>query len=307
MCCSRQSWLSLILATLLFALTGIDAAVSYIRGYMLPHQNLCKQMGQDLRLLILVASPLKNAAQRDSIRFSWGHFARSSHVVVGFVLGAPDLYMLKVLAAEDALYGDLIIGKSDDTYPVFKMASMFDWMQAYCSNAPRLFTTNDRVFTHLLSLLKLVEASEHENVKLTVWGDFINSNSDIRAADVYLFTNDTIARLLPAAVKINSNHNVLVSASKHRDIMRHHVPNFINNLQQPCNIKLHIACRIFFHYQHYELWHSILESYNVTRHVYFRKDISVVVGSSRSLRPMKPVINTGILILALLFLLICTF
>lgn len=306
MCCNRWPWLTLLIVTLHFAFLGVNATVPYIHGYTLPHNNLCKQMGLDLRLLILVASPLNNAAQRDAIRFSWGHYARSSHVAVAFVLGAPEPYKLNVLAAEDAIYGDLIIAKSDDSYPIFKMVSMLDWTYEHCLNAPRLFTTNDRVFTNVISLLKLAEAPENANATLTVWGDFIISSHDIRSADVYLFTNDTITKLLQAASKMTSRHEVLLSAHKHRDITRRHVPNFINNLQQSCNIKLHVACRIFFHYQHYELWQRILESRNITRSFYFRKDVSVVVGSSKS-RTMKLVTNTGISILSLLFSLICIF
>lgn len=305
MCCNRPSWP--ILATLLFALAGANATVSYKHGHTLPHNHLCKQMGIDLRLLIMVASPLNNAAQRDAIRFSWGHYARSSHVAVAFVLGTPEPYKLDVLAAEDALYGDLIIGNSDDSYPIFKMVSMFDWMDAYCSNAPRLFATNDSVFTNVMGLLKLAEAPENVNAKLTVWGDFVSSSHDVRGGDVYLFTNDTIGKLLPAASEMTSQHDVLLSVDKYRDITRQHVPDFINNLQQSCNIKLHVACRIFFHYQHYELWQTVLESHNGTRSFYFTKGANVVVGSSKSFCPMKPVINTGISILSLLFLLFMYF
>lgn len=288
-----------------FTLIGANTTVSYISGFSLPHKTLCTQMGLEPRLLILVASSLNNAPQRDAIRFSWGHYARSCHAVVAFVLGAPESHMLNVLAAEDALYGDLIIGNSDDSYAVFKMASMLYWTNAYCLNAPRLFTINDRVFTNVMNLLNLTEAPEHAKAKLTVWGDFVISNNEIRSSDVYLFTNDTIATLLPKLGNITSDDKVLLSANQGYEIHRYNVPNFINNLQQPCNIKLHVACHIFLHYQHYELWLSIIEGQNSTRNFYNRANVSI--GLSKSLRPIKPDRNTGIIILLLLFLLLCIF
>lgn len=302
-----RSWLALAMAMQLFSVASVNAVVSYKRGYALPHIDVCKQMGLDLRLLILVASPLHNAAQRDAIRFSWGHYARSSHVAVAFVLGAPEPVMLKELAVEDAFYGDLIILNSDDSYPIFKMASMLHWTHTYCTLAPRLFTTNDRVFINLLGLLELAEAPENLHTKLTVWGDFVISHFDIRSADVYLFSNDTVGVLLPIAKKVTSKNQVLVSAHEAHNIKRQNVPNFINNLQQSCNVKFNVACRIIFSYQHYDLWQSASNSQNITENVNFIKDISIVLRSSKSKRHMKPVINTGIPIFSLLFLLFCIF
>lgn len=295
-----------MLLMVFITLADANTTVSYKRGYSLPHKNLCKQVGLHLRLLILVASLVKNAAQRDAIRYTWGHYARSSHVAVAFVLGAPDSDMLSVLAAEDALYGDLIIGNSDQLSLLFKMASMFDWTHAYCLNSPRLFTMNDRVFVNVKNLLRLVEAPEYANAKLTVWGDFTISN-EIRDSDVYLFSNDTIVRLVSTTANITSNDKVLLSSDTARDVKRYNVPYFINTLQESCNITLHVACRIFFHYQQYELWQSTFEPRNVTRNVInVRKTVSNIVERSGSLRRMKPVINTDF-IMSLFCLLLCIF
>lgn len=261
-------------------------------------------MGLDLRLLILIASPISNAAQRDDIRFSWGHFSRSSHIAVGFVLGMPESDMLKELAAEDAFYGDLIIGNFDDAYPIFKMASMFRWVYTYCTKAPRVLTTNDRIFINIISLMNLLEAPENLQANFTVWGDFVTSGFDIRSSEVYLFSKDTIIELLPIVEKVNSKNEVLVPANEARGTTRRNVPNFIN-LQPSCKVKLHIACRISFMYQHYELWHSALNSQNITDNVNFRKDVSIVLLPSKSTRPIKSVINAGVSIISLLFLSIC--
>lgn len=86
----------------------------YESGYSQLHPELCPQRGIHLRVLILVASAPSHVEQRNAIRQTWGYFTRREDVAMAFMLGSSPAEA--ALEAEEALYGDMIVGKTMDSY-----------------------------------------------------------------------------------------------------------------------------------------------------------------------------------------------
>lgn len=144
----------------------------YAAGHSRPHPELCPALGARLRLLVLVTSAPGHAAARDAVRLTWGHFAARADVAVAFVLGAPPPALAAAIEAEDALYGDVIVGRSVDSYSnlTLKTLSMLEWADTYCPRAPRLLKTDDDMFINIPRLLQFAAAPARANATRTIWG-----------------------------------------------------------------------------------------------------------------------------------------
>lgn len=144
----------------------------YAAGHARPHPELCPALGARLRLLVLVSSAPEHAAARDAVRLTWGHFAARADVAVAFVLGAAPPALRAAIDAEDALYGDVIEGRSVDSYSnlTLKTLSMLEWVDTYCPRAPRLLKTDDDMFINIPRLLQFADAPSRVNASRTIWG-----------------------------------------------------------------------------------------------------------------------------------------
>lgn len=80
---------------------------------------------------------------------------------MAFVLGASPASERAKLAAEDALFGDVIVGNSVDSYRnlSLKTLSMLEWADTSCALAPRLLKTDDDVFLNVPRLRRNVLVS----------------------------------------------------------------------------------------------------------------------------------------------------
>lgn len=153
----------------------------YVPGYARAHPELCPDEGAHLRLLILVTSAPSHASARDAVRLTWGHFRARSDVAIAFVLGQAPAALEAALVAEDALYGDLIVGNSVDSYQnlTLKTISMLEWKLQYCPQAPYLLKTDDDMFINVPRLLSHVDKAG--NASRTIWGRVVYKALPIRS------------------------------------------------------------------------------------------------------------------------------
>lgn len=196
----------------------------YEPGHSQKHPELCPLQGALLRMLILVSSAPSNVEKRHAIRQTWGFYARKANVALAFVLGASPATMRITVAAEDALFGDLVVGNSIDSYAnlTLKTLSMLEWANTYCRHSPRLLKTDDDVFVNVPRLLRFAFSNWRANAKRTLWGalhysprkpnytkDFKYYVSPLQfppnviptyaAGAAYLLTNDTVWPLVRVA------------------------------------------------------------------------------------------------------------
>ncbi|KAF9820918.1 hypothetical protein SFRURICE_012112 [Spodoptera frugiperda] len=173
----------------------------YVGGHERPHPELCPALGARLRLLVLVTSAPAHAAARDAVRLTWGHYAARADVALAFVLGAPPDALRPALAAEDAMYGDLVVGRSVDSYSnlTLKTLSMLEWADTYCPRAPRLLKTDDDMFINVPRLLEFAAAPGRANATRTIWGKVVRRSLPKRTtkSKYYLSPLQYPARVLP--------------------------------------------------------------------------------------------------------------
>lgn len=273
------------------------AAAAYVRltgelyeaGHSRPHPELCPSLGARLRLLILVASAPAHAAARDAIRLTWGHFARRSDVALAFVLGAPAAALRAALDAEDALYGDLVVGNSVDSYSnlTLKTLSMLEWADAYCPRAPRLLKTDDDMFINVPRLLQFAAAPRRANASRTVWGKVRRKTLPVRTVKskyylspqqfparvlpdfatgpAYLLTADAVRPLLleaPAQPYVRLEDVFVTGVLATRlGLRRQHTPEFYNMKMssQPCVVQRGFAIHMVRYHEQFDLWRKLLD------------------------------------------------
>lgn len=261
----------------------------YEAGHSRPHPELCPQLGARLRLLILVASAPAHAAARDAVRLTWGAFARRRDVALAFVLGAPPAALRAALDAEDALYGDLVVGNSVDSYSnlTLKTLSMLEWADAYCPRAPRLLKTDDDMFINVPRLLQFAAAPRRANATRTVWGKVRRKSLPVRTAKskyylsprqfparvlpdfatgpAYLLTADAVRPLLREApaqpyVRLEDVFVTGVLGARLR-LRRQHTPEFYNMkvAAQPCVVQRGFAIHMVRYHEQFDLWRKLLD------------------------------------------------
>ncbi|XP_064074741.1 beta-1,3-galactosyltransferase 5-like [Vanessa tameamea] len=259
----------------------------YVAGHERPHPELCPALGAHLRLLVLVTSAPTHAAARDAVRLTWGHYAARRDVALAFVLGAPPASLRPALEAEDALYGDLVVGRSVDSYSnlTLKTLSMLEWADTYCPRAPRLLKTDDDMFINVPRLLRF--AAAHENATRTVWGKVVKKSlpkrttkskyyisplqfpgkvfPDFATGPAYLLTADAIRPLLEAApaepyLRLEDVFVTGVLAGKLR-LRRQHAPEFYNKkvALHPCAVQRGIAIHMVQYHEQFDLWRKLLD------------------------------------------------
>ncbi|CAH2251896.1 jg13812 [Pararge aegeria aegeria] len=259
----------------------------YVAGHEQPHPELCPALGAHLRLLILVTSAPSHSIARDAVRLTWGHYAARRDVALAFVLGSPQESMRAALEAEDALYGDLVIGRSFDSYSnlTLKTLSMLEWADTYCPRVPRLLKTDDDMFINVPRLLRFV--STHENVTRTIWGKVVRKSlpkrtmkskyyvsplqfpgkvfPDFATGPAYLLTSDAIRPLLEAApnepyLRLEDVFITGVLGAR-LGMKRQHVAEFYNKkvAAHPCAVQRGIAIHMVQYHEQFDLWRKLLD------------------------------------------------
>ncbi|XP_061705080.1 beta-1,3-galactosyltransferase 5-like [Cydia pomonella] len=261
----------------------------YVAGHTRPHPELCPALGARLRLVILVSSAPSHAAAREAVRLTWGHAAQRTDVALGFVLGASPPQYRAALDREDALYGDIIEGRSVDSYSnlTLKTLSMLEWVDTYCPRAPRLLKTDDDMFINVNKLLLFAEAPGRRNATNTVWGKVARRSRPARAprskyfvppaqypgsvfpdfatGPAYLVTADAVPRLLRAAptaryLRLEDVFVTGVLASR-LGVRRVHAPEFYNKkvAPHPCAVQRGVAIHMVRYHEQFDLWRKLLD------------------------------------------------
>lgn len=259
----------------------------YVAGHERPHPELCPALGARLKLLVLVTSAPSHGAARAAVRLTWGHYAARADVALAFVLGAPPAALRAAVEAEDALYGDVIVGRSLDSYSnlTLKTLSMLEWTDTYCPRAPRLLKTDDDMFINIPRLLEF--AAARANATRTVWGKVVRKSlpkrttkskyyvspvqfpgkvfPDFATGPAYLLTADCVRALLAAApaepyVRLEDVFVTGVLASK-LNITRRHAPEFYNKkvAAHPCAIQRGLAIHMVRYHEQFDMWRKLLD------------------------------------------------
>lgn len=259
----------------------------YVAGHERPHPELCPALGAHLRLLILVTSAPSHAAARDAVRLTWGHYAARRDVALAFVLGAPPPAMRPAIEAEDALYGDLVVGRSLDSYSnlTLKTLSMLEWTDTYCPRVRRLLKTDDDMFINVPRLLRFV--ASHENATRTIWGKVVRKSlpkrttkskyyvsplqfpgkvfPDFATGPAYLVTADAVRPLLEAApdepyLRLEDVFVTGVLGAR-LGLKRQHVAEFYNKkvAAHPCAVQRGIAIHMVQYHEQFDLWRKLLD------------------------------------------------
>lgn len=257
----------------------------YEPGYSQSHPELCPKRGASLRMLILVASAPNNTEERNAVRQTWGYYARLADVALAFMLGSSPGDKVS-LAAEDGLFGDMIMGNSVDSYPnlTLKTLSMLEWADAYCPHAPWVLKTDDDVFVNVPRLLLFTSAPERARATRSMWGSlhfhppkpnrskgarYYISSVQFPGAELpifasgaaYLLTADAVRPLLAAApdepyIPLEDVFVTGILAGK-AGVRRVGANEFYVMSSQPCKARRNIAR---MHYRTvFSLWRRLLD------------------------------------------------
>ncbi|KAM3957211.1 LOW QUALITY PROTEIN: beta-1,3-galactosyltransferase 5 [Aphomia sociella] len=261
----------------------------YVAGHEKPHPELCPSLGARLKLMILVTSAPSHASARDAVRLTWGHYSARADVSMAFVLGVPPESMRPGIEAEDALYGDIIIGRFMDSYSnlTLKTLSMLEWVDTYCPRAPKVLKTDDDMFINVPKLLEFASTSARVNATKTIWGKVVKKSlpkrttrskyyvspvqfpgkvfPDFATGPAYLVTADAVRMLLAAApaeryLRLEDVFVTGVLANK-LGIKRQHAPEFYNKkvAAHPCAVQRGVAIHMVRYHEQFDLWRKLLD------------------------------------------------
>lgn len=265
-----------------------------VLGHEVPHPELCPAQGKGLRLLILVTSAPEHAEAREAVRSTWGYFAKRTDVALGFMLGEPPLALLRLLRAEDARYGDLVMGRFEDSYSnlTLKTLSILEWADTYCPLAQRLLKTDDDIFVNVPSLLNFMAA--RANATWTIWGNLHYNATVTRnpksksylsslqfpeqklptfaSGAAYLMTMDVVGPMLRAApylpyVRLEDVFVTGVLAER-LGVRREHVPNYYKTIMelQRCDLQRYVAIHMSGYQNQFYLMRRLIEGVNVCKY-----------------------------------------
>ncbi|XP_059056043.1 beta-1,3-galactosyltransferase 5-like [Achroia grisella] len=261
----------------------------YAAGHEKPHPELCPALGARLKLMILVTSAPSNASARDAVRLTWGHYTARVDVSMAFVLGMPPDSLKAAVDAEDALYGDIIVGRFVDSYSnlTLKTLSMLEWIDTYCPRVPKILKTDDDMFINVPRLLQFASAPSRVNATKTIWGKVVKKSlpkrttrskyyvspvqfpgkvfPDFATGPAYLITADAIGPLLAAAsseryIRLEDVFVTGVLANK-LGIKRQHAPEFYNKkvAAHPCAVQRGVAIHMVRYHEQFDLWRKLLD------------------------------------------------
>lgn len=261
----------------------------YEPGFTEASPELCKNNGEQLRLLILITSAPTHHEQRLAIRQSWGHYGQRRDVAIGFILGQTENQAHEdALAAEQYMYNDLVRGHFVDSYNnlTLKTISSLEWVDTYCPNVSFFLKTDDDMFINIPRLLQFIE--KHHNDKHTIYGRLAKKWKPIRnkkskyyvspqqyfptifphftTGPAYLITSDVIGDLYRKSLnqtylKLEDVYTTGIVAQL-LNIKRVHVTEFLNRriAFNQCNIKKAISLHMIKPIEQFDLWKKLLDS-----------------------------------------------
>lgn len=261
----------------------------YEPGFTEASADLCKNSGEQLRLLVLITSAPTHHEQRLAIRQSWGHYGSRRDVAIGFILGQTENQAHEdALAAEQYMYNDLVRGHFVDSYNnlTLKTISSLEWVDTYCPNASFFLKTDDDMFINIPRLLQFIE--KHHKDKHTIYGRLAKKWKPIRnkkskyyvspqqyfptifphftTGPAYLITSDVIGDLYRKSLnqtylKLEDVYTTGIVAQL-LNIKRVHVTEFLNRriAFNQCNIKKAISLHMIKPIEQFDLWKKLLDN-----------------------------------------------
>lgn len=153
------------------------------RGFVLENPYICRNVSEDIDVLVMVNSAQDNIASRNLIRTTWGGFAsqcavrsvnesgvRKSAVVLFFIGSSPSYNagVEKLLREERDQYKDIVVARTKDSYKMLtlKSLSMLDWAVRNCPKARYVMKIDDDTFLNYANLLDYLNKDDvRQNVK----------------------------------------------------------------------------------------------------------------------------------------------
>ncbi|XP_075233700.1 uncharacterized protein LOC142331580 isoform X2 [Lycorma delicatula] len=139
--------------------------VNDLMDFNIPNTLICPNDGNDLYLLLVIRSYVKNFQQRKAIRETWGRLAKMEGISYLFILGIDsDNSLDNKLKHESDTYQDIVmtdlseIEKNDAAKSIMSLK----WIKLYCPNVKYVLFTNDNVFVNLPELSLFLR---DENIK----------------------------------------------------------------------------------------------------------------------------------------------
>ncbi|GAB6023014.1 hypothetical protein CHUAL_007104 [Chamberlinius hualienensis] len=140
---------------------GITSLNLHQFQYLINVKKLCSDK-KSLMLVILVATAVEHAAQRQAIRETWGSYAKTlPEVTLAFVTGRPVNTNSQSIIMKEALqYGDIIQEDFMDTYKnlTLKTVMLLKWANTFCTEAKYIMKADDDMFVNVPNLLKYVKS-----------------------------------------------------------------------------------------------------------------------------------------------------
>lgn len=241
-----------------------------------------------LQVFIAVTSAPSHREARMAVRQTWGHFQQRSDVAIAFILGTTNNpEMEKSLAAESAMYNDLIRGRFVDSYNnlTLKTISTLEWVDNYCSEVKFILKTDDDMFINVNKLMAFI--TKHADVKRTIfgrlakkWKPIRNKKSkyyvspqqykrvvfpDFTTGPAYLMSQDVVHDLYTTALnqmylKLEDVYTTGIVAHS-VNVKRVHVNEFLNKRVafNACNIQKGISIHMVKYHEQFDLWKKLLD------------------------------------------------
>lgn len=275
------------------ALSSKSAAVGtnlvkdvYEAGHLIPNADLCPDLGENLKIVILVTSAPNHTDARMAIRQTWGHFHRRRDISIGFVVAVSSHPLVnEAISAEQHVYGDLIQARFLDLYDhlTLKTVSMFEWVDSYCARVPFMLKTDDDMFINVPLLLSQLEKQRHAKRSMfgrlaRKWKPERNAQSkyfvdktQFKAAvypnfltgPAYLVTQDSVHDMYQQALNMTflRVEDVFMTGvvAESVGVQRVHVNEFVNRriAFNVCNVRKTISVHMVKFYEQFVLWEKL--------------------------------------------------
>lgn len=258
----------------------------YEAGHLIPNADLCPDLGENMKIVILVTSAPNHTDARMAIRQTWGHFHRRRDISIGFVVAVSSQPLInEAIRAEQHIYGDLIQARFLDLYDhlTLKTVSMFEWVDSYCSRVPFMLKTDDDMFINIPLLLTLLE--KQRLAKRSMFGrlarkwkpernaqsKYFVDKAQFKAAiypnfltgPAYLVTRDSVHDMYQQALNMTflRVEDVFMTGvvAESIGIQRIHVNEFVNRRISinVCNIRKTISVHMVKFFEQFILWEKL--------------------------------------------------
>ncbi|ESO96442.1 hypothetical protein LOTGIDRAFT_115678, partial [Lottia gigantea] len=138
--------------------------------YILNEPEACTE---STHLIIMVCTSIKNFAERQTIRETWGSVGKEpkTNITVLYLVGSGvPKYMQLQLENESRTYHDVIQEDFKDSYRnlSIKSQAMLKWVSTYCMTAKYLLKADDDMYVNIPNLLTALHKQKHAKFILGV-------------------------------------------------------------------------------------------------------------------------------------------